>query len=170
MPFNSDSGSASANSYVSVAYADEYFLSHPFYAETWADIQPAQKEFLLEAATRDIDSMFDWKGYVSSSTQALRWPRTGVVDLDGRPIMMNFVPDRLKQAVCEQARYLSSSAGNPDAPSDTQGVTELRVDVITLKFEQSEARGAVPKAVVRLLRGLGMAYSSSRVGRVQVRV
>jgi hypothetical protein len=163
-------GLTNSNSYADVAFADAYFAGHPFYADSWADLEVGTKEFLLESATRDIDSLINWKGSPSSTTQALRWPRVGATNVDAIPYARNVIPIPVRQAICEQARYLSTAEGNPDAPSDTAGVTELRVDVITLKFGQSEARKAVPRAALRLLSGLGTAYSSSRIGRVQVRL
>ncbi len=163
-------GLIDSNSYADVAFADAYFEGHPFYADAWSDLEVENKEFLLMAATRDLDAMINWKGSPSSRTQALRWPRIGASNSDSIPYGRNVVPTPVRQAVCEQARYLSTSEGNPDAPSDTAGVTELKVDVITLKFGGSEARGAVPKGALRLLLGLGGTYSSSRVGRIQVRL
>lgn len=161
-------GNPNANSYVSVAFADEYFGSHPFYADNWADLLAPQKESLLSTASRNLDMMVNWRGHPLTTTQGLRWPRTGAANLDGVAYPSNAIPVALRQAVCEYAYFMSTPQGNPDAPSETEGVTELKVDVIQLKFGQSEARKTVPTATLRLLAGLGYAYSAARVRKVQV--
>lgn len=170
MTLISTPGSFEANSYVDLEFANNYFASHPFYSEAWDDLAatPERQEALLQAASRDLDTMFSWVGTPTSATQALRWPRRGTVNMDGLPYADNVIPWVLRQAVCEHARYLSSSEGNPDAQADTGGVSELKVDVITLKFEGSVTPKPVPSAVLRLLRGLATPYNRSRVGKVQV--
>lgn len=161
-------GLANANSYADVAFADQYFSSHPFYADAWADLDTSKKAFLLISASADLDAMFNWKGNPSSTTQGLRWPRTNVYSVDDVLIARNSIPLNLRKATCEQARYLSSTESNPDASVDTGGVTELKVDVITLKFGDSTSTKAVPKGASRWLRGLGGLYGASRVRKVQV--
>jgi hypothetical protein len=162
-------GVVGANSYASVAYADEYFTSHPFYSEAWDEIASGdRKKALLIAATSMADSLMAWQGYPVFSQQTLRWPRYGVRDRDDRVISQSSVPEPVRQAVCEIARWLSSPDANPDATDDTAGIEELRIDVIQLKFGSSSARRAVPSAALRLLGPFGSLYSRSRVRRVQV--
>lgn len=162
------SGNPNANSYVSVAFADDYFASHPYYADNWADLTTPQKESLLSSASRNLDMMVNWRGTPTTTSQGLRWPRRDAANLDGIPYPSNMIPLALKQAVCEYAYFMSTPQGNPDTPSETEGVTELKVDVIQLKFGTSEARKTVPTATIRLLAGLGYAYSAARVRKVQV--
>lgn len=161
-------GLVDANSYADVAFADQYFSSHPFYADSWADLDTSKKAFLLISASSDLDATYDWRGTPTTKVQGLRWPRTNAYTLDDRLIARNAIPTNLKKAVCEQARYLSSAESNPDASVDTGGVTELKVDVITLKFGDSTSVKSVPKGATRWLRGLGIPYGASRVRKVQV--
>lgn len=161
-------GVAGANSYASLAYADEYFSYHPYYAESWAAITPdTKRQNLLIAATRDLDALLRWQGVPVSTTQMLGWPRYGAVTVDGDPMLSTVIPERLKQATCEQAMFLSRASNNPDTQTGGE-IEELKIDVIQLKFASSSVSAPVAVAVARLLRGLGGAHFASRVRRVQV--
>jgi hypothetical protein len=127
-------GIPNANSLVSVEYADEYFAAHPFYGDQWAEFPIPRKKNLLAFATGMISGMMKWGGSAVSTTQTLPWPRYGVVNPEGSFFGTTIIPENLKRAVCEQAYYLSTSQGNPDAPAPTSGVEELKIDVIQIKF------------------------------------
>jgi hypothetical protein len=141
-------GVLNATSLVSVAFADSYFSNHPFYADNWSDYELAKKQSLLIFATDVIVSMLDQYAYTSYYGP-------------------NVVALNLKKAICEQAVFMGSPQGNPDLGSNA-GVTELKIDVIGIKFGTASTQRAVPVAVARLLKGLGGGYSSGRVRRVQV--
>jgi hypothetical protein len=144
-----------SNTLVSLEYADAYFDNHPFYREAWEAIEEEQRKRLLIFATRMVTSMFTW-------------PATGFATPDGR-LYTTFIPSRLLDAICEQAFWMSTADGNPDAGSaDNGGLSELKIDVIQLKFSGSSAKRPVPVAVVRLLQGLGVAQNNGKVRRVQV--
>lgn len=163
-------GLADANSYVSLAEADAYFETHPFYADAWSFLGSAQRTVLLVAATRMLDVQYVWYGYRSTSTQALEWPRTGVRDQYDQIIGSNTMPLRLRQAVCEQAYYLTKGDKSAEAVEDP-GLDKLKIDVIELDFAsaiRSTSTQAVPSSVRALLRGLGDYASGMRVRRVIV--
>ena len=161
-------GKVDSNSYVDVAYADDYFARHPFYSDSWAALTPTRKGDLLIFASAQLDRMFEWSGYTLTETQAMRWPRQRVYTRDGYLMSMNVIPVGLKEAVCEYAFHLSK--GDPEAPTDTttNGITELKIDVIELKFDSSVKAPAVPTVVARLLRGLYDRGYGSRVAKVLV--
>lgn len=160
-------GDVGANSYVSLAYAEEYFDGHPFYADAWADIVDVErKERLLITASQQLDVLFNWEGYRATETQGLDWPRYGVRDKEGGYLPDDALPDRLMRATCEMAYYLTR--GDPAAISSSAGVSELRIDVIELTFDKSVRTAVVPSSTITLLRGLGEYANGSRVRRVVV--
>jgi hypothetical protein len=91
----------------------------------------------------------------------LRWPRTGVYDLDGIEISSTTIPYQLKYAQVEMAFTLSLGT-DPNATPESLGVKELKVDVIDIKFTDDMAAGLerkiLPDKVLAWLRGL--VYSS----------
>lgn len=164
-------GLANANTYASVAYADAYFESHPFYSDNWAEILSADKAILLAAATRLLDSMYQWYGYRSTQTQGLDWPRRGVRDTYDYLLPLGTVPDRLRQATAEQAFWLTKGDKSTEAQTST-GLDKLRIDVIELDFSSSTSTKSSTQPVVSsvrtLLRGLGDYSGGMRVRRVVV--
>lgn len=163
-------GLATANSYVSLAQADTYFETHPFYADAWSLLDSSTRTVLLVAATRMLDVQYIWYGYRATTTQALEWPRYGVRDQYDQLIAQTSIPLRLQQAVCEQAYYLTKGDKSAEAVVDP-GLDKLKIDVIELDFAsaiRTTSTQAVPSSVRALLRGLGDYASGMRVRRVVV--
>jgi len=71
-------GSASANSFCSVSEADSYFDT-VLNATDWIEATEDDKGRALIMATRFLDNLVEWKGVPTSSEQALKWPRRGVI-------------------------------------------------------------------------------------------
>lgn len=93
------SGSASSNSYCSVATATSY---HEAYGNPagWTSAGLFAQQDALRQATRALDIRFGswWSGVRAGSTQALDWPRAYVYDAAGYPVPTSTIPTRLQQA------------------------------------------------------------------------
>ena len=158
---NAEVGSATANSYCTVAEANAY---HDFHvAETvWESAAGASNNVQVRAlvmATRLLDEQYDWIGTKATAEQALRWPRVGAMDRDGYPIAYDELPRDLIRATAELARYLL--AGNRfDAIDDAQsGIEEVRAGSVMVKFTQATQPMVIPASVAAMLAALasGMA-------------
>lgn len=110
-------------------------------------------------ATRLLDQCVNWKGYKKTEDQALRWPRTGVIDPDGHSVDEDSIPTFLKHATAELARYLIDS--DRTAETDISGFKEIEVDVIKLKIDKHNKTSIIPKSVWAIIRPYG--YRPSRV-------
>lgn len=143
-------GHAAANSYVTVAEADAYFLARAIAA--WPALTNAAKEASLISATDYIDTTYEtqFKGTRASSTQALAWPREGVV-VDTVEILPTVIPTRLKRAQMELA--LKASAGVLLC-DETQTVRSEKVDVIEVTYSPGSTAGTLYTFVSRLLAPL----------------
>lgn len=131
--FNSIAGSPTANSYISVDSADDYFEARGD-SEYWLNMsgastgtvsQASQKQRLLVQATREIDRTFRFHGGKyntgirgATDYQALQFPRESNTDNAGAV----FIPDEIKDATCEQAIWISQRN-----PSRRQEGEERRV-------------------------------------------
>ena len=136
----SGSGSATAESYISVEDASAYFNNRG--VTTWDALDEgeatAAREQALRKATDYIDSHYQWEGSrVYPLVQALDWPRYGVwakeeyVDDDE-------IPEPLKRACAELAL---KSASDDLLADQTQGVVKEKVGVIEVEYsEHSPAR------------------------------
>ncbi len=116
-------GLSDANSYVSVAYADAYFLARN--VTSWASL--TIKEALLIQATDYMEAVYSesWKGTVLLDTQSLSFPRI----IDDATVY----PDRLLKAVCELALKANDGALLVDVEQRT---IEEKIDVITVKYAE----------------------------------
>ena len=160
-------GVVGANSYVSLAYADEYFSAHPFYSDQWSDLNLNQRHHLLIFATTQINNLFNWYGFRSYNEQVLDWPRQRVWYAQQRDYYAsNAIPSALKQATCEMAYFLSK--GDVFGDSSSEGLESLKIDVIELNFGNSKRKAPVPAAALTLLRGLGDYAYGGRVQKVLV--
>lgn len=156
-----------ANSYVSLAEADAYAADALSPAD-WDAKTDAEKESLLVATTRWLDQNARWKGHKVDRTAVnnLRWPRAGVYDRDELPIAEDVIPEQLRQAVMELAMFLAVADNNPTRISDNQGIEEITVDVITLRFTEGynqSARRFFP-GLNTLLYNLGSVVGASGRG------
>lgn len=101
-----------SNSYISLADADEFFLSHMNNTE-WLRPQlvDSQKSIALATAAKVLDQQFVWNGdRVSPDSQSMLWPRTGVSESD-REVDDDEIPQNLIDAQCIIAQDLIT---NPD--------------------------------------------------------
>ena len=159
-------GSASANSYASVANADSYVADRGLTG--WAALTTSVKEQSLIKATDYLEQTYReaWKGYRVNSTQALSWPRSEVI-VDTFPVAANIVPVAVVRACIEMA--LRASAGDDLIADLSQQVVRERVDVIETEYAEYSSPAAKYPAVNRLLIPYLMS-STSDGGFTQARV
>jgi len=96
------SGSANADSYVTLEEATAYLAKYGFDEDTsWSAATDAQKEDAIRRATQEyLEGIYynAWRGSIRTYSQKLSWPRTGAHDDAGRTINSNEVPDQIKEA------------------------------------------------------------------------
>lgn len=156
-------GASSANSYVSLAEAETYFDDKPG-ASTWPDTDEEDQQRYLLRATRWLNQM-NWLGARASSTQALAWPRSGVLKRDssgayidggyygyGQQYLTTEIPQEVKDAQCELAFALLGGLNDGDVAE----VKSFSDDKMSVTFDQPRLAGALPSEVSRLLAGLTM--------------
>lgn len=94
---------ATSNSYITVADATIYF-DNRLDVTDWTAATADNKAASLITATSWLDTL-DFYGDRSSTTQALKWPRTDVT-CDGIEADATFIPREIKDAACEAALAL----------------------------------------------------------------
>lgn len=144
------SGKADAMAYVSVGEADAY---HADRGNTdWATFDEGKKEICLLRATDYMVAEYRnrWKGFRTTTTQALDWPRSSVVIENGRLyIDNNTVPKEVKRACAELALRASMGALIED---QTQKVASETVGPITVVYDRFAPSQAQYRQVDMLLR------------------
>lgn len=139
------SGSASSESYVSVAEADAYQTN--LGNALWINLLVVEKEQALRRATLYMAQIYRlrWAGYRVSATQALDWPRAYVPIPDvvgvyrGKSYIDNStVPNVVKTACIELA--FAAAAGNLNPPA-TQNVLSKEVGPIKVVYDKDSPQG-----------------------------
>jgi hypothetical protein len=159
-------GLADAESYVSVAefkaYAGKvgYNYTTPAYSDT-------QIEQALRRATVWIDARYrdQFQGSWTTSTQALEWPRSGVL-YRRTAIDAYSIPDQLKNALCEAAWRELTSPGSMSPDQFGDQIKRDKVGDVETEF-RAGAVGARPWVPIidDLLSGLLKGRASAYVGK-----
>lgn len=125
--------------------ADSYFAGRPF-ATVWTALpsNDPKKESSMRMAFRHLGGLYLWKGTITSLTQVGWYPRTGVVDDEGRTIADNAYPTGIKEAQFElAAQWVAADQLTPLAAyltaSDPDGGAQVkRKELGPLKKEYFE--------------------------------
>lgn len=156
-------GSASANSFLTEAEQVTYMATRTN-ASSWTTVTGAtctetEKAAMIEA-TRELSALI-WRGLRVDDTQALSWPRQGVVNPDsptGNEYATTVVPVKVKDATAELA-FQIVKAGTTDilAMGATDGIVQKVVGPLSTTYAEPYARArglARYPTVLRFLRGL----------------
>jgi hypothetical protein len=144
-------GGTASNTYITRADANTYFESK-FHKDAWDAASDGDKDIVLVEATRLLDAYYIWAQHPTSSTQALQWPRNGVLDTDRwNLIEEDVLPDELKWATCEWAQAILVGDRTADSDVETQGLSRLKAGSVELEFKDSVYAKPVPDVVVNLI-------------------
>ena len=143
-------GTATSQSYASVAEADAYADTLTFRTAWPATGTATGKEGALQQAARLLDTL-TWKGKKVSAAQALDWPRYGVTDADGYTVDSTTIPAKIKAAQCELAiRLMAADRGAQDALQ----ATRVKVGAIEAEYAPGAAPVLIPSIVIRMVAEL----------------
>lgn len=161
-------GSASANSFATVAEADAY-LEARLNSSAWTGTEP-KKQALVEA-TREI-SRLAYQGYRVDETQALSWPRYLCPNPDGISTGSYYetteLPTRIVEATIELAlEFLKAGTTDIAAKPGTRDIIEETVDVITTRYADPSQRAV---GLAQFPRVTGLIEPLLAVGSGQVRL
>lgn len=144
--------SATANSFCTLAEADQYQDNRPAVSTTWADASENNKIRALLWATNLMESLFDWSAYATTTTQKLGWPRTGLLERIDVSLDSDTVPQEVKNAQSEYARQLLVSNRAQDSDIESESIKSIKAGSISLVFDSDAAYNkVVPDAVYFLI-------------------
>jgi len=154
------SGKSDAEAYVSVDFADTYFTNRQG-STAWNDsaVTTSDKEAAIRNATAYLDRRYNgnWIGRRVYKEQALAFPRTDIIDIDGFAVGNDDVPKNLEHACCEAAVLALSEDLLPDL-TNTGIISEESVSVgsvaSTTKYEGGKSQIKTYRKVTTLLRGM----------------
>ena len=151
-------GAVDANSYVTYSDARAYFTTRIDYS-AWEDAEGDDQKAALVLATSLLDTAYTWVGVKVSDDQALRWPRSGVVDRDGFPVDSATIPAFLADATAEFALMLLADDRLKDP--DTQGFSQIKVGPLYMQVARGDRRRIIPDYVELMLAHYGVTNDTS---------
>ena len=164
MSLNATVGAVDANSYVTLAEAEAYFLDRP-HVSSWDSWTEKSESLIL--ASQMLDWYAVWKGNKTTETQSMGWPRENAVRRDGTEIDDDIIPSDVKTAVYELA--LSSVSEDRTADSALAGIEQLKAGSLMLKADSgdvdSTAKKTIPEKIWKILSDL-TTYSGFGVVRL----
>jgi hypothetical protein len=152
-------GSATANSFVTLAEANT-FMEGRLNASTWeTDASDDNKNRALVEATRQLSAM-QWLGLRTDTTQILSWPRTWVTNPDSPSLAFyttTIIPQRVKDATMELAfQFIKAGTVDVAALAGTAGIKRKKVDVLETEYDTARRPTglALYPSVTRYIRPL----------------
>ena len=158
-------GSATANSYSTLIEANAYFATK-YHTSSWDGADGDVQRACLAWATRLLDQLVIWQGYKYTEEQALRWPRSSVVDSDGYEIDYTTIPQFLKNATAEFAGHLLIK--DRTLEPGTKGFTYMKVGSLELKTDKKDMPDVLPDSVYTMIVPFGYKQSDQPTRLVRV--
>jgi hypothetical protein len=161
---------ANANAYITAATADTLLAQRLNVAE-WGTASTPTKESALIWATRLLDVSFMWAGTRRTLAQSLRWPRAGILDIDGYWLDYDTIPLTLQYATAELALALVKRPNRTAEPDILgQGLSEIKVGPIDLTIDPRKVLAMIPPDIALELKPYGdlQAAASGKMGQVKL--
>jgi len=130
--------------YVTTNEADEYLANNPD-AAAWSTQSPATKLKMLHMASDAIDRQL-LKGAKLSTSQARAFPRRLTFSVQAA------VPQRVKDATCEEALELLKQLGSPRLSLQRQGVSSASFDGSAETFREGAGHRLLSVVARELLK------------------
>lgn len=150
MPLDATPKGPNANSYVDAAEANTILTTEWLNTAGWTSANSGSREAALIMATTLIDLSFEFDGAPTTVEQALRCPRSGMVNMDGEHVDHNTVPAILKKATAVFALSLLTSNRVADPALVGLGLSSASLGPMSVTIDPSQVKDMVP-ADVRLL-------------------
>lgn len=145
-------GSATSETFCSVAYADAYHLARG--CDPWFDVKMtvAKKEEALRRASDYFEQVYgqNFAGLRVNSTQALSWPRSGAY-LNKYQVSSTTIPSIVINASAELAYKAAQGNLSPDL---TQGVKREKVGALEVEYDSTTAQYTRYRAIDNMLAPL----------------
>lgn len=161
--FDSTLSGTTANSYVAVADADDYFTGHLEGTTWWATRTTVQKQAALVQATYRLDRE-QFGGAQTVNGQRLQWPRQRIIT---RPTELDYVVDyyrpsttiplEMQNATFEMAlNYIKKNEGEFTMDDDDlETMDRLSIGPLDMTMRKNMKADRLPTKVISFLKAIG---------------
>lgn len=163
MAIDVSAGSATAVAYGSASDADAYFTARGITAWTGTE---AIKEAALVRGCDYLERAYrgKWAGLRTNSTQALSWPRSGIVDVDGLAVDNDTIPTAIARANFEAALLVIGGTDLEPVIDPAGGVKREMVKAGPVETETEYGAQAGMRARITAIEGLLVDFLSETIG------
>jgi hypothetical protein len=170
MALDATIGGANSNSYLTEAEANAYLTNERLYITAWTAATTTVREQALIWATFLIDASFEFEGSRRYLTQALRFPRAGLVDVDGDYIDQDTIPSLIKKATATYALYLLQGDRTAEPSILGLGIKEAKIGPLSVIVDSLENKPIIPDDIALILAPLGSLTSQASEGSSVVKL
>lgn len=160
-------GGASSNSYATQAEVGQY-MDDTLNADAWSDSADEQQRQSMIQATRLLDQLVQWQGWITDVDQALEWPRTGVVDCSGRSVDSDEIPQAVKDAQSELALHLLQANRMVDPAILAQGIKSATVGPISVTVDQLATQDVFSTGTISAIECFGIVTGAALSGGLRI--
>lgn len=160
MSLDTTPGSATGNSFATVAEFDTYHVNRYPQIEWILTATTPLKEALLIMAGRLLNNDFAWTGAAVDSVQAMTWPRSGMLSRNGYTLPTTGAlsyPIDLKNAQCEWAGQLGAADLVSDDDAAKGNLSSVRAGSVAVAFQSVNTSSQ--ESVDMILRRLGSEFN-----------
>ena len=152
-------GGVDSTSYCTLTEAETYHRQH-LHTENWDGASNDDKMAALLWSRRLLDEQMIWAGSITTTTQALSWPRSGVYTPDNISILSTEIPNFLKNAQAEYAAWLIAS--DRTSEPGTMGFKEIGLGrgEIKLVIDKYDQKPLMPSIVWQMIKFYGRKSTS----------
>lgn len=129
------SAKTNSNSYANETDGTSYHETR-LHVDDWTNASSEDREAALVWATSLLDDLVEWNGRKWKETQALDWPRSGVMTDEGYSVDVDEIPQAIVDATCELARTLLEE--DPTRTPDTLGFSYLRAGEVAMNIDKRD--------------------------------
>ena len=152
---------SNANAYCTLSEANAYILTRLHVSE-WDDGDNQDKTKAIIWATSLLDDLISWAGLKGGTSQALRWPRTSVWDIDGQSVTSTAIPQFLKDATAEFAFHLLIEDRTLETNRDLAGFEYMKVGPLEMKIDKITKKPILPTSVQTMIRNYTTSYPAQK--------
>ena len=152
------------DAYVSLSRAGEILETERLHTAAWVAATVEDREAAIRWATQILDSGWDWVGAQTSPTQALAFPRLGLIDREGRSVSSSAIPAEIERGCAQIAAGLIVRDRSSDSPFAGQGIKRAKVGSIEIEVDETSAPDLVPPYVFHVVEVFGSPRESLFLG------
>jgi len=165
MPIDATVKGSASNSFATQVEADAYFLEERLFDDEWVASTMAVKEAALRWSTRVLSEAVDWYGSPTTTTQALPWPRAGIVDVYNKQyVSEHVIPGFIKRIQFDLALELIKRNRTQEPGLIGNAIGAASLGDLSVTVNKNDLPALIPASLMVSIAPYGELTGAARVG------